>query len=226
MTIQKRVSALFAVIVMICAMSVNGFAHDIVDTSRKGSIKVTMHRGETPVAGGTLMLYRVGEIREDDGNESFCLTGDFTDSGVTLDHIESAGTAKELAAYAEEHNLSGIVEKIGSDGTVSFQNLELGLYLLVQNEAADGYHKADSFLVSVPMLEEGVYIYDVDASPKTELEKTPEPDSPKPSNPPGSKLPQTGQLNWPVFVLAASGLVLFSIGWVMRFGKRRNCYEK
>ena len=45
------------------------------------------------------------------------------------------------------------------------------------------------------------------------------PDSPvlpgHPDNPVMSGLPQTGQLNWPVPVLAVSGVVLFAFGWAL-----------
>ena len=53
------------------------------------------------------------------------------------------------------------------------------------------------------------------------------PDSPvlpgHPDNPVMSGLPQTGQLNWPVPVLACSGVLLFAAGWVLnRQGKKEN----
>lgn len=42
------------------------------------------------------------------------------------------------------------------------------------------------------------------------------PDNPvSPSNPDKPVLPQTGQLNWPVPVLAVSGVVLFAFGWAL-----------
>lgn len=107
---------------------------------------------------------------------------------------------------------------------VSFTNLELGLYLLVQDVAAEGCIKMEPFLVSVPMEENGGYLYDVDASPKVELAKLPvEPSKPEqPELPGGSKLPQTGQLNWPIPLLVMSGLCLLSAGWLLRFGKRKS----
>ena len=38
-----------------------------------------------------------------------------------------------------------------------------------------------------------------------------------------SGLPQTGQLNWPVPVLACSGVLLFAVGWVLnRQGKKEH----
>ena len=50
------------------------------------------------------------------------------------------------------------------------------------------------------------------------------PDNPvSPSNPDRPVLPQTGQLNWPVPVLACSGVLLFAAGWVLnRQGKKEN----
>ena len=51
-----------------------------------------------------------------------------------------------------------------------------------------------------------------------------QPDTPVyPSNPDKPVLPQTGQLNWPVPVLACSGVLLFAVGWVLnRQGKKEN----
>ena len=50
------------------------------------------------------------------------------------------------------------------------------------------------------------------------------PDNPvSPDSPDKPVLPQTGQLNWPVPVLACSGVLLFAIGWVLnRQGKKEN----
>lgn len=52
------------------------------------------------------------------------------------------------------------------------------------------------------------------------------PDNPNtpdgPDTPDSPDLPQTGQLNWPVPVLAVFGLVLLSAGWYLRFEKKRD----
>ena len=122
------------------------------------------------------------------------------------------------------------------------------------------YYTANPFLVSVPLMEDGKYDYTVDATPKTDLDRnhfpgkptepsepvTP-PDKPgkpqtpvtpsvptaptTPTSPSRPVLPQTGQVNWPIPVLAVLGLCVFSAGWVLdrttrlRFGKRGR-YEK
>lgn len=226
MQLQKRLFSLLLAVTLLLAVSAAAYAHEAPDLSRPGSIQITMHQGETVVGGGTLTLYRVGAVREDDGNYSFVLTGDFTGCGEALTEVQSAGLAKKLAQYARNHSLTGTTKTIGTDGKASFPELEPGLYLLVQNKAAGGYQAAEPFLVSVPLLEDGRYLYDVDASPKVELVKEPATPTTNPPKPTEPSLPQTGQLNWPVPVLVVSGLGLFSAGWALRSGKKKDSDEK
>ena len=94
------------------------------------------------------------------------------------------------------------------------------LYLAVQKTAPAGYGKTEPFLVSLPYLYEGEYQYDVASQPKTDLEREvpTKPTSPatNPTFPGGKKLPQTGQLWWPVPVLACGGLGCIVVGLFRR----------
>lgn len=276
MKMRKRAFTLLIAAVLFGLMQITAYAKEVPDMSRTGSIQITMRRGDRVVSGGSLTIHRVGDIFEDDGNYSFVLNESYADSGLSLADIQSAELAKQLSQYAKTNRLEGTTKTIGDDGTVTFDGLEPGLYMLVQNRAASGYYAADPFLLGLPMPEGETYLYDVVASPKVELrpskgggggggsdpggDPTPpggpgEPDVPgEPGDPAGPSgdsdapvdplfeigdplnpraglsmhaLPQTGQLNWPVPVLVVAGLVLFSAGWVMRFGKiRKNGYEK
>lgn len=260
MQIKKRMSVLILACILMCAMSMAVYAHEVPDQSRKGSIQVTMKRNGRIVSGGTLTLHRVGDIREEDGNYGFELTGEFAASGLSLDHISSPELAEKLSNYVSDNKIEGLTKSIGKDGTASFEDLKAGLYLIVQNQAASGYYQADPFLVSVPMNENGEYLYAVDASPKVELVKKgggkdhdpdPTPTDPTPTEPEPSEpwepetgvlgaedhktgvlgasdvvLPQTGQLNWPIPVMVIAGLGLFSAGWMIRFGKKKEKDER
>lgn len=247
-SLKSFISFMLAVI-FTCAMNVTAFAHDVPDMNREGTIEITMHRGDTAVGGGTLTLYRVGAVREEDGNYSFQLTDDFAGSDESLEDLQSVALAKKLAQYAKDYTIQGVTKEIGQNGQIVFDNLKLGLYLLVQENAAEGYFAAEPFLVSVPMMEDGQYIYKVNASPKVELEKETETEKeteseeeteteketengtetvPSTETPdePSEELEDTGQLNWPVPVLTMTGLVLFAAGWVLRFGQRKKTDEK
>lgn len=226
MRMRKKIISLLIVMVWICCTSITAFAHDVPDMAREGSVSITMHDGDTAVSGGSLTLYRVGDIQENDGDYSFVLAEDFAACDASLTDIQSAQLAKHLSVYAAENKLKGTEKTIARGGTVVFDGLKAGLYLFVQEEAAAGYHNVEPFLVSVPMQEEGQYVYDIDASPKVELEKAPETETTSPDKPSDSTLPQTGQLNWPIPILAVSGLALFAIGWVLRLEKKKDGYEK
>ena len=66
------------------------------------------------------------------------------------------------------------VEIIGEEGNVIFENLPVGLYLLVQTEAAEEYNAVSSFLVSVPLQDGDGWIYNVDGNIKTTADRTAE----------------------------------------------------
>lgn len=233
MRLRKNLFLLLTVAVLLCTIKNNVFAQNVPDESRKGSIQITMSQENTAIPGGTLTIYQVGAVSETNGNVSFVPAGEFADCGFTLTNVQSAQLAKKLFEYADDKGFAGTTKEIDSKGKVSFTKLKIGLYLLVQNKAANGYEKAAPFLVSIPALEENQYVYDIDASPKLELEKettgsseSDEPEKIKRDTSVSRILPQTGQLNWPIPVLTIVGLCLFSVGWLLRFGKREDGYEK
>lgn len=226
---MKQLKYIFAIslsLILLCAASFSICAYEVPDFARKGSVTLTMHCGNTVVPGGTMTLYRVGKVSEQDGKYSFTPVDAFADCNANFSDVQSSDLAETLQGYAGKREITGITKNIGSDGTVIFADLELGLYLLVQHDAAEGYNKAAPFLIGVPNIEDGVYVYDVNASPKVELEKEEGSDPPSPTEPEDPRLPQTGQLNWPIPVLVILGILLFSFGWILRFGRKRSCDEK
>ena len=267
-SIRKRLAAVLAALTLLVWCAAPAFALEVVDLSRTGSIKVSLYDSETSkaVGGGTLTLYRVAKVQKDNANLSIEYTIGFEDCGVELGDLsegELAGRlAEKIAATAESTTV-----EINDLGMAEFGDLEVGLYLVVQTTAAENYNVVNPFLVSVPIQENGKYVYDVDALPKvgTATKKTPdtpdepdtpdtpdEPDTPdtpvapgpdnpdgwvlgdhgeknypNPDNPNGHVmgahgLPQTGQLNWPIPVLAVTGVVLVAAGIKLKKGNRRD----
>ena len=274
-SIRKRLAAVLAALTLLVWCAAPAFALEVVDLSRTGSIKVSLYDSETSeaVGGGTLTLYRVAKVKKDNANLSFEYTNGFEDCGVELGDLsegELAGRlAEKIAATAESTTV-----EISDLGVAEFGDLEVGLYLVVQTTAAENYNVINPFLVSVPIQENGSYVYDVDALPKvgTAAKKTPEPpdtpdtpdtpdkpeeenpntpaapgpdnpdgwvlgahgekiylnpEAPSPDNPNGHVmgahgLPQTGQLNWPIPVLAVTGVVLVAAGIKLKKETRKD----
>ena len=234
-----RMSILLLMVMVVGFQALIVQAHEVPDMSRQGSICITMLDGETRVPGGKVTVYRVGQIQDVDGDYIFILTDEYAGSQVSLEDLQSKAAAKALADYAAESDLQGEEESIDKNGDVSFPDLELGLYLIVQTKAADGYYPADPFLVSVPMYDGTRYLYDVVATPKVELTEAPEEtteateatepeettkptETTPPTEPEEPKLPQTGQTNWPIPILAVAGLVLIAFGWFLCAGQRKD----
>ncbi len=82
MKLKKYAAALLAAAVLLYTLSVTAFAHDVADLTREGAISVTMKYQGKAVSGGTLTLYRVGDVHEEDGNYDFVLNSGFAGSGV------------------------------------------------------------------------------------------------------------------------------------------------
>ena len=214
----KRISSMLVMLLLIGCLTVTAFAaHPVPDLSQNGSLTFIMDLDEQRLDGGNLNLYRVGDIAEDDGNYFFRL---IDDRELTQDSDLDLLLAQEMLTLAKEMDLEKITAPI-QEGTAVFEDLPNGLYVVWQDDAdaTKGFSPIQPFLISVPRFQEGEYVLDVVAEPKVPLETAP-PETTVPTTP-DEQLPQTGQLNWPVPVLALSGAVLLILGFLLRaWGKK------
>lgn len=212
------ISGLLALLLLL-GLPLSAAAHAVPDESRNGhcSITVSMTYKGKAVRGGKLALYKVGDVAENDGNYSFvpveAIRGDIPEFG----DIQSPELAGKLAKL--EKKLTPVTADpvtVGKDGKATFSDLTFGLYLVVQKTAAPGYRKIAPFLVSVPYLYRDEYQYELTSQPKTDLEQEVKPTAPPSSGGSGGKLPQTGQLWWPVPLLICAGLGCIAVGLFRR----------
>lgn len=217
----KKAVSIFLAVLLLTVLPLTAYAKEVPDLNAEGSITIHLKSGAETVNSGTLIFYRVAEPIHNDGNYSYQLTAPFADSGVSLEDIHSPGTAEALADYVNKQKPAGTAAEV-KNGTVVFKvpQGQLGLYLVMQSEPAEHWQPINPFLVSVPVQENGMYRYHVDATPKIgELVPVP-PQPPKPDVP---ALPQTGQLNWPIPVLAVLGMGMVALGLALRcHGKRHD----
>lgn len=216
-----------------------------VQAEQTGSVTV-----QVSMAGAVIELYQVADA-------DFHYVNGFDAAGVPLKHLSDSDLPKALEKAitdSTEHR----TDVSSASGLAAFSNLSRGVYLVRQSNQVPGYESFDTFLVTIPLKQDGKWIYNVDASPK--LGVIPKPEEPsKPEEPttpeepvvptteeetevteePGSetvipvnpvhprtndvpdhpdktgneeKLPQTGQLVWPIPVLAFLGLCFVIIG--------------
>ncbi len=247
----------------------------------------------------------------------------YDDCNMDMDNLQDAYLPVHLTHFAFTHDLPFTIKSSDKSGSVVFDNLVPGVYLIVPSGNIPDYFVPSPFVINIPLFdkENKSWVYDVIATPKMQIyesQGTPDvtylsvkklwdtegghPDSVtvsllcdyrevervvlnesnkwyyrwdnlskrhswsvvesqvpdgfrvfyetssntvkitnKGKTPPGTTLPDegpsekpstepttkpeelvdTGQLNWPVPVLSAAGLLLFSAGWaLLNFGKK------
>lgn len=240
-----------AVLALSAALAVPACALEVPDLDATGSISLTMSYEGEAVGGGEITVCKVADPAEDDGNYSWELTNGFEGCGIEPGDLTDTTLAAKYKKYLLDENTDAetLLMEIGADGTVTVSDQTTGLYLIYQadGQAADGYKEMRAFLVSIPFREDedSAWVYNVNATPKmdtlqtdtetetesesetpTETEtKSPQTETPAPQTEPkkpDNNLAQTGQLNWPIPVLAAAGLLVFLLGWYLKRQKENH----
>lgn len=208
---MKRVYALIIAIVAFVALSPCA----ALAAPQSGSVTVTLCDVDTkkPIAGAGWLMYKVAEL---DGND-YVLTEEFALCGQNMSELSSVD-AKALASYAQKNEIAGHGKSADGNGVVRYTELSFGVYLFVQTGNTMAYELAEPFVVNVPMTsaDGASLIYDINATPKAEAQPAPPTPAPTPTPKPNDpKLPQTGQLNWPVPVLLGLGVAAVAVGFAV-----------
>lgn len=152
----------------------------------KGSISLSVvtqdSNGSHQLAGDTFTLVQVATTQVHDGGSgqstgvTYTMLAGFEryDSDwASLSASDVAAAAKNLAQAAFDAGAldAGVPRKVPEGArTLTFSGLDSGLYLVVRTGVADANKglTCDPVLVSVPLLEDGSFTYDVDVDPKFE----------------------------------------------------------
>ena len=165
---HRKITPLCVMVLLILSCSLTVFAQDY-DPQKTGSISVTLTEqyDKEPITGAELSVYYVATVRINaNGNLSYVYTDSFENSGINLD---DPSLAIKLDAFVLEHNVSSIKITTDENGTATCKDLSLGLYFLRQSGAVEGFAPCTPFMVTVPGKNAEGYVYDVNASPKTEV---------------------------------------------------------
>jgi hypothetical protein len=219
-------------LLFVCAVKTSAMAQEsatMPDLTQKGSLTFTMDVEGVPLDSGSLNLYYVATVTLMTHKQyDFRLLDALAAAGGRLNtqDLYDDEQAWDLLIVAQDALDQYLTQPI-RDGKACFTALEAGLYLAWQSpdDASEGYDAIAPFLISVPRLQDEVYVMDVEADPKVPLETEPT-TPPPPPPPPPPELPQTGQLNWPVPVMAVTGMALFVVGWILCWRGKRMENEK
>lgn len=210
---MKKFVSMALAFFLICSLALPAAAAD----SDVGSIEIKVEYKNKKITGGELIAVRVGYI--DDADKVFRKV---TNHAV-IENIGKSSAVTQMQNFytSNKDTFSFLKYKTEvKDGIAKFTGIPRGLYLVFQDKAADGYEKLSAFLVTVPY--EGKLDVTVSSKSSLEIEQEPETEPPPSSPSPSKKLPQTGQLTWPIPWMALTGMALFTLGWWLCFGKRKD----
>lgn len=221
---MRKITVLLLALLLVASLCFTVSAHDVPVERDDCTIEIRIRYNGENVDGGTLTVIKVGYVDEEDGNYFFSRVGD----DALLEDVASADAVAALKKYYADNKGSISFETQTADakeGICQFSGLSTGLYLVIQQTPAPGFSALNASLVSVPQLVDGVYEYNISVAIKSELKRE-DPTDPTPTAPTVPDLPQTGQLNWPIVVMAVVGMLMFLLGWVTYSKTAKKIHEE
>lgn len=206
---MKKIVVLLSLL-LFTVISVNA---EVADINRKGSLRLATENNQE-IKNLELKLFKVANAYVDNGYH-FQYEEAFKSLNMDVNTIVEKPESYQLLLkdFVAKNNIQPISVKTAENGAISFNELDFGVYLIVQDKDNKGFEKLKPIIATVPLKENTIWKYDIDLSLKSEKIKV----VPKPNI---NKLPQTSQNWWPVYILIIIGATLVGIGSI---GKH---YEK
>lgn len=193
-------------------------AEKTYDAEKKGSIKVCLDDIGTEFSSVSLYCYYVGEAKLYENHlEGWVITEDYKDLGIDLNKLGDTSVHREaaerLSSFVEENGEILPIQKgvTNSNGECMFSELSQGVYLIVQKDGFESYGTTEPFLMTVPYIEDDIFVYDVVTQTKGEKPVPPtetetEPNPPQTETQPPDEPTKTGD-NKPITAVAAIGFI-------------------
>lgn len=198
---------------VLAILPVQTMAIDPIDLTQSVSLTINYKNG------ARFDLYRVADSDE---YAAFTLSDEFAGFKRDINSCRNSEDwntmTKSVSAYVKANHIRPMSTVLVQNETCLFQGLNAGLYLVVGYDVDDGEYtySCEPFLICLPDHDgDAAWTYDATAIPKYTSVKHTTPHPPTPPTPP-ERLPQTGQLWWPVPVLVCCGLLSLLIGIAVR----------
>lgn len=172
---MKKIKYFLTFILMILISNEIVLANDIknytLDLNKKGTISITLTQSDdkTPISGAEITIYQVANPVINNNNLEFEYHQNIKSCQANLSDLSNINLAKEISNCINNANLPSQKNTTNQEGKVKFENLPLGLYLVKQTNKLTDYTSIEPFLVIIPKSDNTQWIYDVEATPKTDI---------------------------------------------------------
>jgi hypothetical protein len=218
----KRLCVYFIVFFLLLQLLPAATADTVVDMDMKGSISVRVAFEGKALEGLKLNCIKVADLVLNENAYHYECVYDRSII-FTAQNIQDTDHPQRMLELVKKGTAKPLSETVTQNSIVKFTDLYPGMYLIYQTEkftTDEADYIISPFLVTIPY--DGKY--DVDATSKPALDLIPQ--ETEPTDPPPPDVPQTGQLEWPIPVMACGGMAFFILGWRLCFTRRKDSHEK
>ena len=209
----------------------DGTLHQTYAPDKTGSIQICLDDIGTSRDSVSLYCYKIGEPKLYENHlEGFLPIEVFENLDLDLNKLGDIALhrayADRIVDFITEHgeivpDRTGVTDE---DGVCTFEELDLGVYLIVQKDHFEYYGTTEPFLVTVPYVENDIVLYDIVTQTKGEKPKPPA-EKPDTENPKPDKPAKTGDATQILTLLMTTCLSLACIAAVIQKNHRKKNRE-
>ncbi|MBQ6862786.1 MAG: Cna B-type domain-containing protein [Clostridia bacterium] len=173
MNCMKKTRHIFAIL-LVCIMcltlsAVSTAALPLETTTGRITISL-LDDDQNPLEGSVFRLYHIATAVINNDDVQFVYTDTFAGNGMPAGDFSDAYLPVHLTAFATVNNIGYDEQTTDETGTILFDALAYGAYLIVPVKTTQGYMSASPFIVFLPIRDKTTneWVGDVDASPKVE----------------------------------------------------------
>lgn len=169
---MKKYAYILLFLCLINITHVKAESNNTIDFNKKGSIEITLSikEEETKIEGASITIYKVAHAKEENHNLIFEYTNEFSSCQASLKNLETNSITSEIDKCLN-NNIKGTTLVTNKEGTVTFNDLELGLYLVKQTSRVENYSQIEPFLVMLPRVIDNKWEYNIKSKPKTDINR-------------------------------------------------------
>ncbi|MBR3817477.1 MAG: Cna B-type domain-containing protein [Clostridia bacterium] len=144
-----------------------------VSLDTKGSIVLHISDSKTGerLPEASFRLYFFAQAYEKSNGLEYDYVIPYDNCNMETDNLQDAYLPVHLTHFALSNNLKYTSETSDINGTVVFDNLTPGIYLIVPEKNIPDYYMPSPFVVNIPVYDKdnNVWVYDINATPKIQM---------------------------------------------------------
>ena len=143
----------------VLALSLSPAASALLEQTGSITLHVTSSSTGKPLAGTTFRLYHLANAYEVGDGVRYEMIPPYDKANISIDNLQDAYLPIHLSAFSVSNALPYTEKSADKDGTIVFEDLAPGLYLIVPSGNFEGYYAPAPFIINIPKYDSGNHIW-------------------------------------------------------------------